>query len=69
VVAVVPAWFPVPGELMSVGLTSVLPVEGDLGVEDVDEGGVAVLGLPDAEADAVTLALGPAVLAGLGLGV
>ena len=66
---VVPAWFPVPGELLSVGLTSVLPVEGKLDVEDVDVGDVAELVPPDAEADEVALALGPAVLAGLGLEV
>jgi hypothetical protein len=69
VVTVVPAWFPVPGELMSVGLTSVLLAEGKLDVGDVDVGGAVGLVRPDAEADAVALALGPAVLAGLGLEV
>ena len=54
VVAAVPSWPPVPGEVPSVGLTSVLPVDGRL---DVDEGAVAVAVLL-ADADADELALG-----------
>ena len=42
------------GEVLSVGLTSVLPVEGKL---DVDDGGVAELVLPEGDADAVALGL------------
>jgi hypothetical protein len=68
VVAVVPACVPVPGDVPSVGLPSVLPVDGRLDVDDdPDEGGVAVLVLPDADADAV--ALGPAFFEGLELAV
>jgi hypothetical protein len=67
VVAVVSPWLPVSGgELLSVGLTSVLPDEGKLDVggedEDAEEGGVAGLELPDAGADVETAGL--AVLAG-----
>jgi hypothetical protein len=67
VVAVVPPWPPVPGEPLSVGLTSVLPDEGklDVGAEDPDEGGVATLELPDAGAEVETAGL--AVFAGLEL--
>ncbi len=66
-VAVVPDSLPVAGGLLSVGLTSVLPVEGRLDVEDVDVGGVAELVPPDGEAGAVVLgrpswaSLGPEV--------
>jgi hypothetical protein len=61
------AWFPAPGEVPSVGLTSVFPAAGKLDVEDADEAGAAGLELPEAGADVVTLGL--AVLAGLELGV
>lgn len=67
VVAVVSLWFPVPGELLSVGLASVFPGKLDVGGEDEDgdEGGGAGLELPEAGADVLTWGL--AVLAGLGL--
>jgi hypothetical protein len=69
VVAVVSPWPPVLGEPPSAGLPPVLPDEGKLDVggadEDGDEGGGAGLVLPAAGAD--VLALGLAVLAGLGL--
>jgi hypothetical protein len=74
VVAVVSPWLPLAGgELLSVGLTAVLPDEGkldvggrlDAGGADADEGGVAGLELPDAGADVLTM--GSAVLAGLEL--
>jgi hypothetical protein len=67
VVAVVSLPFPVPGELLSVGLTSVFPGKLDVGGEDEDgdEGGEAGLELPEAGAD--VLAWGLAVLAGVGL--
>jgi hypothetical protein len=57
---VVPPWFPVvPGEPLPVGLTSVLRVEGKLDVagEDVGEGGLAGLELPDVGGDVETLGL------------
>ena len=56
----VPPWFPVvPGEPLPVGLTSVLPVEGKLDVagEDVGEGGLAGLELPDVGGGVETLGL------------
>ena len=66
VVAVVSPWLPVPGELLSVGLTSVFPGKLDVGGADEDgEGGGAGLELPAAGADVLTWGL--AVLAGLGL--
>jgi hypothetical protein len=71
VVSVVPVWtapcVPVAGDVPSVGLPLVLPVDGRLDVDDADpdEVGVAVLVLPDADADAV--ALGLALFEGLGL--
>jgi hypothetical protein len=74
VVAVVSLWPPLAGgELLSVGLTPVLPDGGkldvggrlDAGGGDADVGDVAGLELPDAGADVLTLGLG--VLAGLGL--
>jgi hypothetical protein len=68
VVAVVSPWPPLSGgELLSVGLTPVLPDGGwldvggrlDAGGGDAGEGDVAGLELPDAGADVLTL--GPAV--------
>jgi hypothetical protein len=61
---------PVPGDVPSVGLPPVLPVDGRLDVDDADpdEGGVAVLVLPDADADAVALGC-LAFFGGLGLAV
>ncbi|HEU5385763.1 MAG TPA: hypothetical protein VFV73_07660 [Streptosporangiaceae bacterium] len=73
-VSVVPVcaapWLPVPDDGPSVGLPSVLPVDGRLDVDDADpdEVGVAVPVLPDADADAVALGL-LAFLCGLGLAV
>jgi hypothetical protein len=61
VLAVVPAWLPepvaVPGELLIVGLTSVLPVEGELDVDEPAAGGVAEPVPLDADAGAVALGL------------
>jgi hypothetical protein len=59
VLAVVSPWRPVPGEPVSVGLTSVLPIEGKLDVadEDADEGGVTGLELTDAGGDVETAGL------------
>jgi hypothetical protein len=74
VVAVVSPWLPLAGgELLSVGLTVVLPDGGrldvggrlDAGGGDADEGDVAGLELPDAGADVLTM--GSAVLPGLRL--
>ena len=61
-------WLPVPDDGPSVGLPAVLPVDGRLDVDDADpdEVGVAVLVLPDGEADAVALGL-LTFLGGLGL--
>ena len=61
-------WLPVPVDGPSVGLPPVLPVDGRLDVDDADpdEVGVAVLVLPDGEADAVALGL-LTFLGGLGL--
>ena len=61
-------WLPVPVDGPSVGLPAVLPVDGRLDVDDADpdEVGVAVLVLPDGEADAVALGL-LTFLGGLGL--
>jgi hypothetical protein len=71
VLAVVPAWLPepvaVPGELLIVGLTAVLPVEGKLGVDEPAAGGVAEPVPLDADAGAV--ALGLAFFVGLVLAV
>jgi len=70
-VSVVPVcaapWLPVPDDGPSVGLPSVLPVDGRLDVDDADpdEVGVAVL-VPDADADAVALGW-LTFLGGLGL--
>ncbi|MGD0241704.1 MAG: hypothetical protein ABSB59_15445 [Streptosporangiaceae bacterium] len=59
--AVVPAWPPepvaVPGELLIVGLTSVLPVEGKLDVDEPAAGGAAEPVPLDADAGAVALGL------------
>jgi hypothetical protein len=59
VLAVVSPWFPVPGEPLSVGLPSVLPVEGklDVGDEDADEGGVTGLELTDVGGEVATVGL------------
>lgn len=71
-VSVVPVWaapwLPVPDDGPSVGLPPVLPADGRLDVDDADpdEVGVAVLGLPDGDADAVALGL-LTFLGGLGL--
>jgi hypothetical protein len=67
VVAVVPAWLPVPGVVPWVGLPFVLPAEGRLDVDEADpvEVGVAVLLLPDGVVGAV--ALGVAFSDGVGL--
>ena len=59
-----------PGDVPSVGVPPVLPVDGRLDVDDADpdEVGVAVLVLPDADAGAVALGC-LAFFGGLGLAV